>query len=143
MNYSGEKQRGFALCLGGMNRRIYWVTGALFLFVAIVAEAFGAHALSDVPEQGRDNYRTATLFLMVHGVALLAIQLLMEKYGGWLLQAGTAGIAGRALLFATTVLIKVFVEDPWWGFITPIGGGVLIIGWLLFAMAGFMAPQKK
>jgi len=37
----------------------------------------------------------------------------------------------------------VFVEDPWWGFITPIGGGVLIIGWLLFAMAGFMAPQKK
>jgi uncharacterized membrane protein YgdD (TMEM256/DUF423 family) len=59
------------------------------------------------------------------------------------LQAGTAAIAGRALLFATTVLIKVFVEDPWWGFITPIGGGVLIIGWLLFAMAGFMAPQKK
>ena len=118
-----------------MNQKIYWITGVVFALSAVIAEALGAHALSGVSESGQDNYRTATLFLMFHGLVMLIMPFYSEKHDSRLLNTSSGMIASGAFIFSLTVIIKVFIHNPWWGFITPIGGGILILGWLLFLIA--------
>jgi len=126
-----------------MKTRTLWALGALMALAAIIAEAMGAHALKDISEQGRANFRIATLFFLFHGAAFLGITGLLKHYSGLLLNISLAGILIGELIFSTTVIIKVFVEDPWWGPITPIGGGILMVGWLLFLVSAFVSKEVE
>lgn len=98
---------------------------ALVLFLGISLGAFGAHGLADrLAETGRaDNWETATIYLLVHGVALFAIALSGARpLGfGWFL-AGILLFSGSLYLLAVTGITKL-------GAITPLGGISFLIGW--------------
>lgn len=98
---------------------------ALVLFLGIALGAFGAHGLADrLAETGRTgNWETATIYLLVHGVALFAIALSGSRplgYG-WFL-AGILLFSGSLYLLAVTGITK-------FGAITPLGGVSFLIGW--------------
>ncbi len=122
-------------CFEVMKKSFFWITGTFFALVAIIAEALDAHTLSKISETGQANYRTATLFLFFHSVVMLILPYYLEKYAAKLLKISSGMIAAGAFIFTTTVIIKVFIQNPWWGFITPVGGGILILGWILFLIA--------
>ncbi len=122
-----------------MNQKFYWITGAFFALGAVIAEALGAHALASVSESGQENYRTATLFLLFHSVVMLVVPFYLENNASNLLRISSVMIAGGSFVFSSTVIMKVFIRDPWWGFITPVGGGILIFGWLLFLIAAVLS----
>lgn len=104
--------------------------GALLAALAVAFGAFGAHAVQGrlgVVEQGW--WATAGHYLLPHAVAVVAIALAGRPAlfaSGWLLAAGS-------LLFAATLYAMSLGSPRWLGAVTPIGGTLMIAGWLWLA----------
>ena len=103
------------------------VAGALLAAIGVALGAFGAHALRDVlgPREA-GWWQTAVQYQMWHAVALIALAALpaaRPTVPALLLGAGAAIFSGTLYLMALTGL-------TWLGAITPIGGALMIAGWL-------------
>jgi len=99
----------------------FWA--ALSAALAVAAGAFGAHGAAS--PQAADWLRTGAHYQLVHAVAVLA---LVQALPG---ARGPAGLllAGAAL-FAATLYAMALGAPRWFGAITPVGGLMLIAGWL-------------
>lgn len=117
-----------------MNRRAALLIAAAAGFSAIALGAFGAHALKGVLEanQGRDLWNTAVLYHLVHSVALLWAATAEPILRGVILCWGSGILIFSGSLYALA-LTKIGVL----GAITPIGGLLLMIGWVLVGLRAF------
>ena len=118
--------------------QLYIATGSILALAGVLARSLSAHALLQLlEERGKlGNFNLAADYLLIHGLALVAVAILCqlfpeEKYH-W---AGWAFLLG-SILFQGTVLTKSFISIQPFGFLTPLGGFVLMSGWgLLFIAA--------
>jgi len=101
--------------------------GAILAALAVALGAFGAHALSTMVIPARlETFETAVRYQMYHGLALLILSLLpnsVQKAGIWLF-LGT-------IIFSVSLYVLVLSDIGIFGAITPIGGVLQIIGWLV------------
>lgn len=96
------------------------VLAALSAALAIAAGAFGAHGASS--PQAAEWMRTGGLYQLIHAVA--AISLVTAARGpAVLLLVGAA-------IFAFTLYAMAIGGPRWLGAVTPIGGSLMIAGWL-------------
>lgn len=93
---------------------------AISAALAVAAGAFGAHMAAG-PQQA-EWLRTGGLYQLIHAVAALAI---MGRAPG----AAVTLLAGGAL-FAITLYAMALGAPRWLGAVTPVGGTLLIAGWL-------------
>lgn len=93
---------------------------ALSAALAVAAGAFGAHGAPS--PQAAEWLRTGGYYQLIHAVAALAI---MNTARG----AAVTLLVGGAL-FAVTLYLMALGAPRWLGAITPIGGSLLIGGWL-------------
>ncbi len=108
-----------------------WIGAAAAMgAVAVVAGAFGAHGLkSRLSAEQLSSWSTATDYHLLHSVVLLALALFARASGkeiGWpagLILAGT-------VLFSGSIYLLILTHQRWLGPVTPIGGLLLIAGWL-------------
>ncbi len=104
------------------------VTAGFLGAIAIALGAFGAHALKDrlalIPEAA-GWWQTATFYLLTHAVAIGAI----TARSAWPARLWAAGSA----IFAVTLYAMALGASRWFGAITPIGGSLLIAGWVVLA----------
>ncbi len=115
-----------------------WVAiGALVCALAIAAGAFGAHGLeARLDQRSLALWETAAKYLMYSGFGLVAVGLVgrvMERPvdgAGWSLLVGAA-------IFSGTVAILALGGPRWLGAITPIGGLLMIAGFVLLAFGAF------
>lgn len=113
------------------------VAGSVLGFLGVALGAFGAHGMSArfTPET-RGWWETATLYLMVHAVAIFAAGLSgrtgLFSTGGWVMLLG-------AMIFSGTLYAMALGSPRWFGAITPLGGLALLAGWALFAVAALRA----
>ena len=121
------------------------VIGAIFGMTAIVLGAFGAHALKNILNiQQLATFETGVKYQMYHALFLLLIatnQNIYEKTKKYifnLVVLGTIFFSGSLYLLATNPLTNFDFKK--FGFITPIGGLLLISAWGLF-FASFL--KKK
>lgn len=99
------------------------ILAALSGAMAVGAGAFGAHGASG---NAAEWLKTGGHYQLIHAVAAL-VALRMEARGpAWLFVAG-------ALIFAGTLYLMALGLPRWLGAITPIGGAMLIAGWLWLA----------
>lgn len=125
-----------------MNRRAALLVAGAAGFLGIALGAFGAHALKGVLEanHGRDLWNTAVLYHLVHAPALLwaatAEPFPVSSFKGAVLCWGS-GI----LLFSGSLYALALTKIPWIGAITPIGGLLLMGGWLLVGMRAFRSES--
>ena len=110
------------------------------LATAVALGAFGAHGLKHTADAyALEIWQTATLYLLVHAVGLLVLGML-QKIGycidkmAWCLQLGT-------LIFSGTLYLIALGLPKWLGALTPIGGSLMIIGWLWLALAKLSTVQ--
>lgn len=105
---------------------------AILGFLAVALGAFGAHALKNsVSPEMIDVWKTAVQYQMFHVLALLSVILLEHREHaarwqiiGWFFVVG-------CIVFSGSLYLLVISEIKLFGMITPIGGSVLLIGWLL------------
>lgn len=119
--------------------RFLLVTAALLGALAVLSGAFGAHALNDVlSERSRGWYDTAVTYHARHAIALLGCGLLAATghRDRALLVSGLCLLAGT-LVFSGSLYIMSFTGATWLGAITPIGGVLLIVGWLALAFSSW------
>ncbi len=116
---------------------INWIgIAAINMAIAVALGAFGAHGLKSlVSAQQLEWWHTATLYLFVHALGLLLVGLLIQlKYishtTAWLLQIGV-------IIFASSLYAMTLGAPRWFGAITPIGGILMIAGWLWLAVSAF------
>lgn len=113
---------------------------AIFGLLAVALGAMGAHGLKthwdstlDVAEAARrlDVWRTAALYHLVHAVVLLVLAFAFQspQKGRWAWRSFIAGI----LIFSGSLYVLCLTGINKLGAITPIGGLLLMVGWLLLA----------
>ncbi|QOD12969.1 DUF423 domain-containing protein [Psychrobacter sp. 28M-43] len=114
-----------------------WIgIAAINMAIAVALGAFGAHGLEGhVSMQQLEWWHTATLYLFVHALGLLLVGLLIRlrditQTTAWLLQIGI-------IIFAGSLYAMTLGAPRWFGAITPIGGVLMIAGWLWFAVSAF------
>jgi uncharacterized membrane protein YgdD (TMEM256/DUF423 family) len=96
------------------------VLAAVSAAIAVAAGAFGAHGAAG--QQEAEWLRTGGMYQLVHAVAALAI-MGVARGPAIMLLVGAA-------IFAVTLYAMALGAPRWLGAVTPIGGGLLIIGWL-------------
>lgn len=99
------------------------VAAALSGALAIGAGAFGAHGAQGPAVEW---LRTGGQYQLAHAVAALVALQLGARGPGWLFVAGAA-------LFAGTLYLMALGLPRWLGAITPLGGLLMIAGWLWLA----------
>ena len=117
-----------------MDRKI--ITTAAFLgMTAIILGAFGAHALKKVLNLDQLNtFETGVKYQMYHALFLLFVglsQTIAEKTKKiifYFIVVGVFFFSGSIYLLATNNLTAFDFRKI--GFITPIGGLLLIVGWI-------------
>ncbi|MDR9373328.1 MAG: DUF423 domain-containing protein [Schleiferiaceae bacterium] len=106
--------------------------------VAVMAGALGAHALEAHLSPGElTTYRTAVRYLAWHALALLGLAGLRRQgfSAVWVARLWLLG----SLLFSGSIFLLVLDQLwgaawSWLGPITPLGGLLLIAGWVLLAV---------
>ncbi len=133
----------------------YYISIAAFLGALTVAlGAFGAHALKAVLSPAAlITYETAVRYQMYHVVALLITGILMNKAASpkeqkLLFRAGMFFIDGIVLFSGSLYFIvaKPFlgIEGlPWVGVITPMGGLLWMVAWVLLALSQLPSVENS
>ncbi len=99
------------------------ILAALSGALAVAAGAFGAHGASGVAAEW---LRTGAQYQMIHAVAALVALRMGARLPAGLFVAGGA-------VFGLTLYLMALGLPRWLGAVTPIGGVLLILGWLAFA----------
>src|SRR4051794_25599405 len=109
--------------------------GALGGALAVIAGAFGAHALAARLEPRElQLWETAARYLMYGAVAMVLLGLFAAPARRGVDAAGWCLLLGSAI-FSGTVFGLALGGPRWLGAITPLGGTLLILGFLIFAWA--------
>ena len=100
---------------------------ATLCFLAVALGAFGAHSLKAILEANGtlEVWKTAVLYHLAHGIALLALTLhgTVNRGACFRFVAGVALFSGSLYLLALTNI-------RWLGAITPLGGLCFLAGWI-------------
>lgn len=105
-----------------------FVLGAL----AVALGAFGAHALKNLLAlSGRtETYELAVKYHFYHSLALLALAALQPQVGENKARWSARLILLGTLLFSGSLYLLAIFETKAVVFVTPVGGTLLIAGWL-------------
>ncbi|WP_350289882.1 DUF423 domain-containing protein [uncultured Croceitalea sp.] len=123
-----------------MNKTIL-ITGLVFGLLAVVLGAFGAHGLKRVIGPDEINtFETGIKYQMYHALFLILLSMLPNISNGtrntvfYLVFAGVVLFSGSIYFLATNALTAFDFKKI--GFITPIGGTLLIAAWgyLIFSV---------
>jgi len=109
---------------------------ALFGLSGVALGAFGAHGLQDlVAPPMLEVWKTAVSYQMYHTPVILLLGLLPGLRALALVRiAGGCFVVGT-VVFSGSLYALVGLDIPRLGMITPIGGALLIVGWLVLMVA--------
>lgn len=116
---------------------LFIAIGSALALAAVLARSLSAHTLLQLlEERGKlDNFNLAADYLLFHGLALIGIAILCRLFPEAAYhRAGSAFVLG-SILFQGTVLTKSFISIQPFGFLTPLGGFILMLGWGLLVVA--------
>jgi uncharacterized membrane protein YgdD (TMEM256/DUF423 family) len=122
-----------------MSARIALILAAAFLFVGVVAGAFGGHALkSRLAPELMSIYQTAVQYHFWHALGLLAvgIALTLRPESGALIAAAWLLVAGL-VLFCGSLYLLALTGVRGFGAVTPIGGAAFLAAWAALAWAAW------
>lgn len=114
------------------------LAGAILAAIGVALGAFGAHALRGTLDAQRLGWwNTGVQYQMWHALALVAIAA-VPRMGvpAALLGAGAAIFSGALYLLALT-------EARWLGAVAPIGGSLMIAGWIVVAWRVFRPMRNR
>jgi uncharacterized membrane protein YgdD (TMEM256/DUF423 family) len=126
--------------------QIWLLIGAVLGGLAVATGAFGAHGLdshlkkdtsleSATVNRLLDNWETAARYQMYHAIGLLAVGFVACRRCGLAIHLAGAAMTLGTLIFSGCLYALVLSGEKWLGMIVPIGGVLMIAGWVLLAVA--------
>jgi uncharacterized membrane protein YgdD (TMEM256/DUF423 family) len=154
-----------------MSPRLCLLLSALLGMLAVVLGAFGAHGLTNntgdgflekkyadmepkmiagqlVPASYKylQDFKTSVDYHLAHALALgLTGALMLRQRSRWL-SAAAYGFLGGIIFFCGSLYLLVIAGPKWlgvpWGAIAPIGGILMILGWLFLAIGAWSTGRN-
>jgi uncharacterized membrane protein YgdD (TMEM256/DUF423 family) len=124
-----------------MSSRTQIIVACLVLLLGVGTGAFGAHGLKQ--HTGPDMlavWQTAVLYQLVHGLGLLGLALMHDRYGSPLLRVAGLFMLAGILVFSGSLYMLVLSGQTWLGAVTPIGGVAFLVAW---GMTAFNAYRQN
>jgi len=118
---------------------ILLVLAALFGAMAVACGAYAAHGLAAVRDaRAVTLWQTASLYQMVHALAILAVVALRRGMGRG---RGSMALAGGLFALGCVLFPGALYLLGWYGpgalgAVAPLGGLSFILGWLMLGVAG-------
>ncbi|UII27264.1 DUF423 domain-containing protein [Fulvivirga maritima] len=119
------------------------VTACVLGALSVIIGAFGSHGLKPLLiENGRlDTFEIGVRYQFYHTLALLAIGIIHAQWEVKLLSYAAYSTFIGTLIFSGSLYILCITNTPVLGAITPFGGVLMILGWILF-LIGITKIQK-
>ena len=113
--------------------QLYKLLGSTLAFSAVLLGAFGAHALKETlsANDSIQTWETAVRYQMWHAIALILLS--MNSLSNPIPKMIGPCFAIGTLLFSGSLYGLALDGPKWLGPVTPLGGLILMIGWLLLA----------
>jgi uncharacterized membrane protein YgdD (TMEM256/DUF423 family) len=115
--------------------RLFLLLAGLNGFLAVALGAFGAHGLKErLSPTDLETWLTGVRYQAWHALALLGLACLPA---GWR-RVGPAALllALGTVIFSGTLYALVLLDQRWLGAVTPVGGTLMIAGWVVLALSG-------
>jgi len=122
---------------------------AVMMFLATLLGAFGAHALRPTLERTGhgSTWEIAVDYHVAHALAVLAISIFQMVHQGagasvalkWCVRLWLLGIAA----FSGSLYLLALGGPRWLGPVTPTGGFLFLVGWLLLAIEAVRLGRKS
>ncbi len=119
------------------------IKGSILGGLAIILGAFGAHALKEVltPEQ-LISFETGVRYQMYHALVLMFLFIITLKINHIFFNRATQFIFWGVILFSGSIYLLTLknmlgIEAlKYVAPLTPIGGGLIIVGWIFILLGG-------
>lgn len=116
--------------------KTFIILGAIFLALAVVIGAFGAHALkAKLSSEMLQVYKTGVEYHFYHALGLLLIGIISFHITSGLINWSAIFIIAGIVLFSGSLYLLAITGIKWLGAITPIGGISFIVAWILLVIA--------
>lgn len=116
--------------------------GAGFALVAVILGALGRHALAGLDASQASAYDTAQRYQLFHAITLLVLAVWMRQEARpkpALRLAGVLFVLGT-ICFSGSIYLLLAGAPRWLGPVTPVGGLLLMAGWLSLIWAAVRRP---
>lgn len=130
-----------------MNQKLK-VFGAFFGMTAVIIGAFGAHALEElISADSLRSFETGVKYQMYHAILMIVLGFNLKpnsKFTKVIFTTLTMGIIlfSGSIYFLATNDLSVF-DFTSIALITPLGGTLLILSWLLIMISFWLKNKKK
>ena len=124
--------------------RRYILAGGSFALMAVVLGAFTSHFLKDhFTEEVLQSFQTGIRYMMYHGLALIIFSQIPNAKNPLIFKLFFWGV----ILFSFSIFILCFgklttYDFSWLGPITPMGGSLLILGWVILLLKTFKEKSQ-
>ncbi len=119
-------------------QKTFIIAGSIIGLLAVVLGAFGAHSFeASLQASGRlATYETAARYQMYAALALVLVGILADKFQAskWINYAGWCFVIG-SIVFSGSLYLICLTGIKTWGAVAPIGGLLLMLGWLNICLA--------
>jgi len=116
--------------------RLFFVVAALFGATGVALGAYASHGLTRwATTQQVEYFQLAVTYQLLHAITLLIVSLCGFFITSRCLRISQVAFVLGILLFSGSLYLYVFTGTKVLGMITPIGGLLFIIAWLMFAVS--------
>ena len=106
--------------------------------------AWAAHGLEGrLPPAAIEWIRTGASYQLWHAAALLGLAALAGRHATRLIGVAAIGFGLGALLFGGSLYLYAWTEQAVFAMVTPIGGALMIGGWLATFAAAFRVGSRS
>jgi uncharacterized membrane protein YgdD (TMEM256/DUF423 family) len=111
----------------------YYFVASFFIMTAVVLGAFGAHALKKILEyQQLQTFETGVRYQMYMGLGLFGLALLKSIKPKLRTIIPFTLITIGTIIFSFDCYLYVMTQIKFFAMVIPIGGTLIIAGWLVF-----------
>eukprot|EP00761_Pharyngomonas_kirbyi_P011912 gb/GECH01011938.1/.p1 GENE.gb/GECH01011938.1/~~gb/GECH01011938.1/.p1 ORF type:complete len:121 (+),score=21.56 gb/GECH01011938.1/:1-363(+) len=113
-------------------QQLWWKIGGISAALAVTTGAFGAHGLRNRVQDPRkiETWETGSRYHLIHALALFLVPFARRNHN----MAGALMLGGQ-VLFSGSLYGIVLTDQKKLGMVAPIGGSMLIAGWMYLGLA--------
>ena len=114
----------------------YLLLGTFFALTAVILGAFGSHSLKNkIEKRYLDAFEIGVRYQLAHGLALLIISITALFFTSKFISISQILMCLGTFVFSASLYLYALSGNSFFGMVTPIGGTLLIAGWVFYVLA--------